>query len=215
MSNSTIAVGPEAAQRASLYRLLALLYRQEVTPELGERLRESGMLDLLEGQGYDLERDALADPEELTQLRREYTRVFIGPGKHVSPCGSVHHPDDPKKGQLWGDTTVKIHRFAKDHGLSFEGPGYNGIPDHISHELELFAKLLEGRARAEESGDDERAGRIHNSEQYLIREQLGRWAPEFCRKVAEAATRPFYAEISRLTTVLLEEEIDSHQGDDT
>jgi TorA maturation chaperone TorD len=196
----------EVAQRAALYRLLAQLYRNELTEALAERLRDSGLLGLLQEQGYDLETAALADPEELVNLRREFTRVFVGPGKHVAPYGSAHHPDDPKRGQLWGDTTTKVQRFVKDHGLEFGGKQYDGIPDHIAHELELFAKLLEGRAKAQESGDQERADRIRNSEQYLVREQLSRWVPVFSAKVRKSASRPFYAEIARLTAVLVEDE---------
>ena len=196
----------EITDRVALYRVLAQLYRKEVTQNLGERLGESGLLDYLEDQGYDVEKAALADPDELTDLKLEYDRVFLGPGKHVSPYGSVHHPDDARQGQLWGDTTCRIHRFARDHGLEFGGPGYDGIPDHIAHELELYAKLLEGRLRALQEGDLDRAERIHNSEQYLHRENLSRWVPTFSRKVRKAARRPFYAEIARLTEALLEEE---------
>ena len=196
----------ELSQRAALYRLMALLYRNEVTPELGSKLTRSGTLGLLEREGYDLEREALADADELTAIRREFSRVFMGPGKHVSPYGSVHHPDDSKSGSLWGETTSRVHRFAKDHGLEFAGKGYDGIPDHVAHELELYAKLLEGRAQAIEDGDDEGAERILNSERYLYRQDLSRWVPHFCRKVRRAAQRPFYAELARLTEVLLDEE---------
>ena len=196
----------DLGQRATIYRLLAMLYRTEITAELGKKLNETGTLDLLESEGYDLESAALLDAEELTELRREYTRVFLGPGKHVSPYGSVYHPDDPKKGNLWGKSTSRIQVFAKDHGLEFKGEKYDGIPDHVAHELELYAKLLDGQAQALENGDEDKAERILNSEQYLYREDLSRWIPLFCAAVQKAARRPFYAEIARLTVVLLEEE---------
>jgi putative dimethyl sulfoxide reductase chaperone len=206
MPESTTQEANELSQRAALYRLMAQLYRSEVTQELSQKLADTGTLGLLERAGYDLEPQALADSEELTAIRREFSRVFVGPGRHVSPYGSVHHPDDKKSGSLWGETTSRLHRFAKDHGLEFAGKGYDGIPDHVGHELEIYAKLLEGHAQALEDGDDEGAERILNSERYLYRQDLSRWVPHFCRKVRRAAKRPFYAELARLTEELLEEE---------
>ncbi len=206
MTTSRTPTAQELAQRAALFRLLAELYRKELTPALSARLLDSGMLDSLEDLGYDLERNALAEPGEVEALGLEYSRVFIGPGRHVSPYGSVHHPDDPKRGQLWGDTTCSVQRFASDHGLAFEGAAYDGIPDHIAHELELFARLIEGRAQARSRGDREAEERIRNSEGYLVREHLDRWAPRFCAEVREAAARPFYGELARLTATLLADE---------
>ena len=206
MSDSTTTQPLALIERAALYRLMATLYRSEVTEELGDKLASSGTLGLLQREGFDLEQEALADADELTAIRREYSRVFLGPGKHVPPYGSVHHPDDTRQGNLWGNTTSRIRRFAKDHGLEFGGQSYDGIPDHVAHELELYAKLLESQAGALQDGDDERAERILNSERYLYRQDLSRWVPPFCRKVRQAARRPFYAELARLTEVLLEEE---------
>ena len=196
----------EISDRAALYRVLAQLYRKEISPAFGKLLGESGLLDDLEDRGYEVERAALADPDEIADLKLEYARVFLGPGKHVSPYGSVHHPGDAKRGQLWGDSTCRIQRFARDHDLEFGGQEYDGIPDHIAHELDLFAKLLEGRARALQDGDQDKAERIRNSEQYLYREDLSRWVPAFCRKVCKVTRRPFYAEIARLTMALLDEQ---------
>ncbi len=196
----------ELHQRSSLYRLLAQLYRREVKLDLAQRLVETNLLEDLAGDGYDLEPGSLSDPEALRDLGREYTRIFIGPGKHVAPYGSVHHPRDLKKGQLWGSTTTWVRRFATDHGLSFEGPTYDGIPDHIGHELELFARLLSGQADALAAGDTELAGRLENSQRHLYTRQLSRWVPIFCDKVQEQAARPFYGELARLTVDLLNDE---------
>ena len=166
------------------------------------------MLATLRERGYDLEPDALADEGQLRPLRLEYTRVFIGPGPHASPYGSVYHPDDEKSGELWGKTTQQVHRFAADHGLTFVGKAYDGIPDHIAHELELYAKLLEARAVALYDGEDDKAERVENSQRYLYREQLNRWVPAFATRVSEFASRPLYAELARLTKDLLDEEGD-------
>ncbi len=193
-------------ERASIYRLLAQLYRHEVKGEIARRLVDTELLKDLAQDGYDLEPAAIADADELAKLGREYTRIFLGPGKHVAPYGSVHHPRDLKKGQLWGSTTTWVRRFASDHGMTFEGPGYDGIPDHIGHELEFFSKLMTGQADALDADDDERAGRLENSQRHLYEKQLSRWVPVFCNKVRREAQRPFYGELARLTQDLLDDE---------
>ncbi len=194
----------ELKERAATYRLLAQLYRQELTEPLARRIVDTEVLDSLARYGYERPSD-FADAQNLSNLKREFTKVFIGPGKHIAPYGSVHHPDDKKKGQLWGETTTTVRLFAKEHGLSFKGEVYDGMPDHIGHELELFALLLEGEAEAVSSDEADKAERLENSQRYLHGQHLSRWIPVFCNKV-EQETDGLYAAIARLTRDLLGDE---------
>jgi putative dimethyl sulfoxide reductase chaperone len=194
----------ELKERAATYRLLAQLYRQELTEPLAKRIIDTEVLDSLARYGYEKPAD-FADKESLGGIRQEFTKVFLGPGKHIAPYGSVHHPDDPKRGQLWGETTTKVRVFAKEHGLSFEGKAYDGMPDHIGLELELFALLLEGQADAVAAEESDKVERIANSQRYLHGEHLNRWIPVFCDKV-EKETDGLYAAIARLTRDLLGDE---------
>jgi putative dimethyl sulfoxide reductase chaperone len=196
----------ELTGRASAYRLLAQLYRKELTTPLAKSLTRNRLLELLTMGGYEQDDGPIDSDERLTALRREFCRIFLGPGPHVAPYGSVHHPDDPKKGQLWGDTTKQLHRFATDHGLTLKGPGYDGIPDHVGHELEMLALLLEAEAEASFAGDDERAERLRNSQRYLLTSHLGRWVPPFCDKVREKAIGGFYRGMAALTCDLLQDD---------
>lgn len=196
----------ELGGRAAVYRLLAQVYRKELSAPLATSLEQSRLLELLEMGGFEQDDGPISAEQQLVALKREYCRVFLGPGPHVSPYGSVHHPDDPKKGRLWGDTTKQIHRFAKDHGLDLKGPGYDGIPDHVGHELELLAVLLEAEAEACLAGDDDRVERIRNSQRYLLSSHLGRWVPGFCDKVRKKAIGGFYRGMASLTCELLEDD---------
>ena len=196
----------ELTGRAAVYRLLAQVYRKEVSAELAAALRDADLLTLLRTEGYEVGEDLPGDPEGLKELRREFSRTFVGPGPHVAPYGSVYHPDDPKKGRLWGDTTTEVRRFASEHGLKFEGEAYDGIPDHIGHELELFALLIEAEATAHGEGDEDKAGRLRNSQRYLLTGHLGRWVPTFCEKVEDKTKSPFYRGVAALTRDLLGDE---------
>lgn len=124
----------------------------------------------------------------------------------MAPYGSVHHPGDPKKGQLWGDPSVWVRRFVKAHGLKLEGDAYDGIPDHIGHELELMAQLVAAELRARQAEDTAGAERLRGSQRALLFEQLLRWVPGFCQLVQDAAKLPFYDAVARLTVDLLDAE---------
>lgn len=198
----------DLAERASIHLFLAHAFRRELDRALVEAMEAHGLLVALHAHGYGVDREKLLDEEYLVVLRHEYTRIFIGPGPHVAPYGSVHHPTDPKRGRLWGDSTTWIRTFMKDHGIEPSGKKYDGIPDHVGHELELYARLLEAEYNAEQRGDAERAERLRNSERVLLTEQLEQWVPGFCDKVIARAKLPFYAAIARLTRDLLSAERD-------
>jgi len=197
----------ELKERAATYRLLAQMYRKELTEPLAKRLVDTKVLDSLSRYGYQRPDDFVAK-DSLSALRHEFTRVFLGPGKHVAPYGSVHHPDDKKKGQLWGETTTSVRVFAKEHGVSFEGKAYDGMPDHIGTELELFALLLEGEAEAVAAAEDDKVERLENSQRYLHGQHLSRWVPVFCAEVEKVTGGSLYGGLAKLTRDLLADEGD-------
>ena len=188
---------------ANVCRLAAQLFRQELTAELVAALDARGALQLLSDKGYDLDTAKLFDADFLKGLRIEYARIFIGPGTHVHPYGSMHHPDDPKRGRLWGDTTIWLRRFVKDHGVDFGRSHYDGIPDHVGHELEFYAQLLDAEHQAAQAGDQDKVSRLNHSEKMLLGEHMLRWIPPFCDRVSEAANLDFYAVLARLTQDVL------------
>ncbi len=188
---------------ANVCRLAAQLFRQELTPAQVAALGARSTLQLLSERGYDLDTAKLLDPDFLTELRIEYARIFIGPGTHVLPYGSMHHPDDPKRGRLWGDTTTWVRRFVKDHGVDFGRSHYDGIPDHVGHELEFYAQLLDAEHQAMQDGEEDKVGRLNHSQKMLLGEHLLRWIPPFCDKVREAAKLDFYSVLARLTQDVL------------
>ena len=189
---------------AGLCTLLAGLFREELDERIVQALEQRGLLAHLEAEGYQMSRDRLSEPAFLRRLAQEYTTIFVGPGPHVAPYGSMHHPDDAQRGRLWGETTTWVRRFIMDHGLAFEGRGYDGIPDHVGHELEFYAALLQAEAQARDAGETVKAGRLRNSCRSFFEGQLERWLPPFLARVCERATLVFYTEVARLTEALLD-----------
>ena len=105
---------------------------------------------------------------------------------------------------VWAQAVV-LPRPADDVPRDLERArvAYDGIPDHVGHELELYGRLLEAEHTAEVRGDGDRAARLRNSQRILLTEQLEAWVPAFCDKVVKRAELPFYAAVARLTKDLL------------
>ena len=188
----------KASSRSNCYGLLAVLFRGQLTSEFVARLRVPPMADALHELGYDAAADLAGPLEDVTDsLRQEYSRIFIGPGPHVSLYASVHHP---KEGQLWGDSTVLVKRFIDATGLSFEG-NWDSIPDHVAIELELMQRLASHEAElwgAQHDRRDDRLLRCVEAEERFLREHLCGWLPRFCDAVSGISVLPFYKEVARL-----------------
>jgi TorA maturation chaperone TorD len=184
-------------ERSNVYGLLATIYRQEPTADLLQRLTNPPFLRALSAAGVALERDFLDCPQDqlLASLSLEYTQLFIGPGKHVSPHESVHTPADG--GSLWGKSTVNVKKFIESVGIEFR-PQYHGIPDHISVELEFMQKLAQAEADAWGIGDRDKAMGYRSIEKEFLDNHLSRWIPVFCDKLKEQAAFSFYREMAKL-----------------
>jgi TorA maturation chaperone TorD len=191
----------QAEQRSNIYALLAAVFRQEVTSDLLQQIKNPQFLGVLSDLGVELKSDFFQKPDKelLDDLAVEYARLFLGPGKHISPHESVHYrKDDVQSGQLWGESTVQVKKFIESSGLTYQSD-YKGLPDHISVELEFMQQvtLREEQAWAEE--DKDTALSCLKNEKKFIEEHLARWVPVFCEKVIQEAELPFYREIAGLT----------------
>lgn len=195
-----------ARQRSHIYGLLAMVYRQEMTPDFLSQMKDPQFLGVLSDLGVDWSGDFLEKPEEevLDELAVEYARLFLGPGKHISPHESVHHQrEDGQWGQLWGESTVEVKKFIETAGFSYESE-FTGMPDHITAELEFMERVTEREGQAWAEDDDNKALYCRKIEKKFIEEHLLKWIPQFCDKVTEAAEPPFYRDMASLTKHFIE-----------
>lgn len=184
--------------RSNLYGFLAAIYREEPTADLLRGIKEPLFLQALGGVGITLDEDLLDCSEEqlVSDLSLEYTRLFIGPGKHVSPHGSVHTIGDG--GSLWGRSTVAVKEFVESVGIEFRSE-YHGMPDHISVELEFMQKVTEAETRAWQRWDLAQVAYFRKTGRRFVAEHLAKWVPGFCEKVINETECSFYREMARLT----------------
>jgi putative dimethyl sulfoxide reductase chaperone len=186
-----------AIERSKLYGLLATVFRQEATIELIEHLRLPEMQQALKDAGADLS-EAFPEPslaEQVERLGIEYTYLFLGPGKHISPHESVQLK--PGDGGLWGVETSVVKQFMQASGFELD-EAYSGIPDHLGVELEFLGHLTAREAKAWEAGDLSTVRAALGWQKRFLADHLGKWAPHFCRQVEAKAETPFYAEFAKL-----------------
>jgi TorA maturation chaperone TorD len=205
-SKNSINPAGSAQERSNIYGLLSIIYRQEPTSALIQQIKDPVFREGLASAGINLEEDFLNKPEEklLEDLAVEYTRLFLGPGKHISPHESVHHErDDGDWGSLWGKSTVEVKKFIETAGLEYKSE-YSGLPDHISVELEFMQEVIKRETQAWKEKDREGALYCLKIEKKFIDEHLARWIPVFCDKIISEADLSFYREMSRLAKSFIE-----------
>ena len=184
-------------ERAKLYGLLANLFRREPGAELLNQLRSPGFRDLFSDIGIDLGDDFFNDPldEVRDRLQVEYTFLFLGPGKHISPHESVQLKRG--SGILWGKETAIVKQFMAAAGFELD-EAVNDIPDHIGVELEFLSHLSTKEAEAWQADDREAAAAALGWQHRFVSNNIGKWAGRFCRAVEAAAETPFYAQFAKL-----------------
>ncbi len=186
-----------AENRSYYYGFLSTVYLQEPTREFIKSLKASNFLDDLNNSDLRFNKTINNDVSDnhLNNLVLEYTRLFIGPGKHISPYESVYKDNEDA---LWSETTVEVKNFIESSGLEYSY-NWSGLPDHIGVELEFMQRLTCHEKEAWSREDKETAIRCLEFEKKFVDEHLSQWVPIFCNKVKEETQTAFYREIAELT----------------
>lgn len=186
-----------AMERSRLYGLLAAVFHREPGADLLGRIKAPDLAQALSDGGLDLGQEFFekADKDLREQLAIEFTRLFCGPGPHISPHESVQIKRG--SGTLWGEETVVVKRTIEAAGFDFDKE-FNGIPDHVSVELEFLEKLVSMEAQAWSREDYAGAENALLWQHQFIAKHAGKWMPVFCRKVSKKAQMPFYVAFASL-----------------
>jgi TorA maturation chaperone TorD len=191
--------------RSEFYGLLTTVFREEPTEALIMELRGPRLSGAFSGMGVELGEKFYNDPEsEVTEaLVMEFTRLFIGPGRHISAHESIFTEEDGGGGGLWGRKTVEVKKFIESTGLDYE-PQFNGIPDHVSVELEFMQKLTEWEADKWGQEDRKSAEYCLSVQRMFLEQHLLCWLSKFCDAILEQAELPFYRAMAELTKNYME-----------
>jgi len=206
MANSNTDKAEMASARANVYGLLADVYREEPSLSFLLKLQEPQVSAALKPLGFSLGSVLKeSSPDQLVEnLAVEYTRLFIGPGSHISPNESMHV--ESRMGEpnaLWGEQTVAVKKFIEGAGVTI-ADDFPGLPDHITAEFEFMQQLLLKEAEAWLNDEEELGANILGIESRFYEEHISHWVSNFCNKVSGAARHPFYKEFSEITKAFIE-----------
>ena len=195
-SSGSEASARTARERGGLYGFLAEVFRAEPTRALLRKIRERDFLNRLSAAGATLAGDfpTRAEAALLEELAVEYTRLFLGPGKHIPPNEGAQ-----VDGALWGKSTSEVASFIRSCGFDYHSD-YRDLPDHISVELQFMQALCRREAAAWGREDYPEAVDCLDMEREFITRHLSRWVPLFSEKVVRDARLPFYREMAALTS---------------
>ncbi|SFB73266.1 chaperone TorD involved in molybdoenzyme TorA maturation [Halobiforma haloterrestris] len=168
---------PAAAELATGYAMLARCWRQPTADVV-----DAVTTELLE------EVDSSTATTDVTGLRTEHARLFVGPGDPPCPPYESVYRDD---GDVLGPTTRAAVEWYRAYDLGLE-PDWPDLPDHIATELEFVAHLLE-------------RGEVDACEQFLD-EHLRQWTGEFCERVRAETREPYYEALATATEAAISAE---------
>jgi TorA maturation chaperone TorD len=131
----------------------------------------------------------------LSGLQRSYSQYFGQSLDRVSPRESSYR---------WKDTgylTQASHDLCRSlqHEYSLYDvrcPG--GLEDHVAVELEFLAYLCDREASLWSAAAAKSARELRSHQRAFVDDHLGRWLPEFCRRLRECAAQSFYGHMAEL-----------------
>jgi TorA maturation chaperone TorD len=194
-----------AQLRSNIYGLLSTVFREEPTEALIHELRGPRLSGIFSDMGVELGEifSSTSESAAAEALGLEFTRLFIGPGRHVSAHESVFAEMDGGTSSLWGRKTVEVKNFIETAGLDYQ-PEFTGIPDHVSVELEFMQKLTAWEAEKWTQQDRKSAEYCSTVQRLFLDQHLLCWLPQFCDAVMEQAELPFYRSMAELTRNYME-----------
>jgi TorA maturation chaperone TorD len=197
-----------ARERSGLYGFLAEVFRAEPSRDLLRRIKDERFAAVLEAAGAHLREELTHQPEDalLEALAVEYTRLFLGPGRHVRPYAATYLGGPGAS--LCGQATIWVRNFMEAAGFALT-PERRDLPDHVSVELEFMARMAMREAEALDAGDAAAASQSRRVQKEFLETHLGRWLPQFCGQAAGHAELSFYRELTRLAGHFLDSEIAS------
>ncbi len=147
-------------------------------------------------QQWQTDQAALTPDESLTQLRADYTGLFVGPAKVLVPLyESVYYGEERLTFQ---ESTLAVRHWYRRFGL--EPINLHQEPDdHIGLEL-AFVSHLAGRGLiALEQNDQQTMVALLHAQQQFLTDHLLKWAFDWCALVEEHSRTDFYRGIALLT----------------
>lgn len=146
-------------------------------------------------RGVELLRESGAAGEDEKLVRRDYNRLFYGPGPMLAPpYESVHRSDE---GLVFEQETIQVRAAYAEFQLA--APRLNKEPDdHLALELGFLGELCVRAMDAVDADDDLALTRLLVGVQDFLDAHLLVWGPQCLTQAADGAQTFFYRGIAAL-----------------
>lgn len=140
---------------------------------------------------------------DITQLKIEFTRLFVGPfGIPAPPYGSIYLENERK---IMGDSTMDAKNRYEKFGLEMSEK-FKDVPDHISVELEYMFFLIFKEVESIKSSDPENVQVYISEQKSFLQNHLNMWIPDFTNCVSKFSENLFYINLSKLIFTFINED---------
>lgn len=187
--------------RINLYKLLSILYSQptiELDNDL-QLLKETvAVIDQrLVSLVNEMELEFNHHKEDLTKLKLDHSRLFIGPFDILAPPYSSIYFDGESK--VMSESTLIAMEYYKNAGLDMNG-NFKDAPDHIIVELEFMYYLI---FKYLNTNDNEFIKYQHS----FLKNHLYLWIAPFTERIQKSANTIFYKNLAIITIKFIEQEL--------
>ncbi len=193
--------------RSQIYNFLSTLLRDEISPELCDKLRGAEfrqalqdflnrcpLADLRAAWGKMLSALEQAGPQDGAAWRYEYADIFLNAG--VSPAFPYASCYLTRQPLLMG-AVPEVRKFYRQASVH-KSPAYPDLDDHLAVELEFMRHLADIIAAADNGAPE--SVKLLDS---FRRDHLMGWAPEFCAVLDHSAQAPFYKSLAEVTLLTI------------
>lgn len=140
--------------------------------------------------------------EEQTRVEEEYVRLFT-----VNP---VAIPQESfykdVEGLARGMIIAHLEQAYRESGLE-TSPDIAESPDHVAVELEFMAFLCDKETQALQTSLDGEANQLLDQQRAFLCNHLGRWFPQFAKRVKDAEPNWFYGSLIEAAFLFLRHEL--------
>jgi TorA maturation chaperone TorD len=147
-------------------------------------------------QKFTQEAEHGVSDEVFGELRLDYTRLFIGPGKVLAPPWESVYFDEDRL--VFQEQTLQVRGWYRRFGLQVEKL-YAEPDDHIGLELEFLSHLAQLGLAALEKQDEIEFKRLMKAQQQFLNQHPLKWISLWSQQVEEHAHIDFYRGIGFLT----------------
>lgn len=136
-------------------------------------------------------------------LNREYTRLFIGPGKpSVSPYASIFLTNEPKP-KLMDESTIEVRKQYLDSNIVMAN--MNSVPDDfLGAELEYINFLTMKSLELIEKLETDELSILIQKQLSFMKEHVITWIPQFAKSLLDSTNEDFFKGYALVLTGLVE-----------